>query len=329
MFLTWDNEFPGRGYRRILYNAAMYPNVPPVDQLVTLIAVDEHRSIAAAARALGFSQQTVSARVAAAEKTLGVAVFRRGINGSEPTERGRTVLDAAHDYLGATATFSRAVTAAARPDAARSLPVAVSNTVAELYFPSWAARFHRENPHVRILLRPCNSAEVCDAVASGEAVLGFVEGAEVTHGLASDVVGVDDLVLVVPASHPWAGTEVTAGQLRRTPLIMREEGSGSREIVEKVLGQVAEPAGEFGSLSAQRAAVTGMGEPTVIAARAVAAQVNSGELVRVPVRDITFRRMLRAVRPRGRDLPSADPDAATLLAIARETGGGRVGGHER
>ncbi|MGP9759182.1 LysR family transcriptional regulator [Corynebacterium sp. AOP12-C2-36] len=298
----------------------MYPHVPPVDQIATLVAVDEHRSIAAAARDLGLSQQTVSARVAAAEKTLGVVVFRRGVGGSEPTERGRTVLDAARDLLGAAGEFSRTVAATTRPDAVRSLPVAVSNTVAELYFPTWAARFHRENPAVRLLLRSRNSAEVCEAVAGGECVLGFVEGAEVSHGLASDVVGVDDLILVVPPTHPWAGTGVTAGQLRRTPLITREQGSGSREIVEAALGPLAEPAGEFGSLAAQRAAVTGMGEPTVIAARAVSAQLASGELVAVPVTGVIFRRMLRAVYPRGRPLGVGDPDAEALLRIAKVRG---------
>ncbi|AHW63298.1 Putative transcriptional regulator, LysR-family [Corynebacterium glyciniphilum AJ 3170] len=298
----------------------MYPHVPQIGQLATLVAVDERRSIAAAARDLGLSQQTVSARVAAAEKTLGVAVFRRGVGGSEPTERGRVVLTAARELLSAAGEFSRAVSATTQPDAVRSLPVAVSNTIAELYFPSWAARFHRENPTVRLQLRSRNSTEVCDAVAGGECVLGFVEGAEVSHGLASDVVGVDDLILVVPPTHSWAGSEVDAGQLRRTPLVTRERGSGSREIVEAVLGTIAEPAGEFGSLSAQRAAVTGMGEPTVIAARAVESQVSSGELVRVPVKGVTFRRLLRAVYPRGRPLGVSDPDAEALLRIAKVPG---------
>ncbi|MDN6354375.1 MAG: LysR family transcriptional regulator, partial [Corynebacterium sp.] len=36
-------------------------NIPPVDQLTTLVAVDRHRSFAAAARDLDLSQQTVSA----------------------------------------------------------------------------------------------------------------------------------------------------------------------------------------------------------------------------------------------------------------------------
>lgn len=301
----------------------MYPNVPPVDQLVTLIAVDEHRSIASAARALGFSQQTVSARVASAEKTLGVKVFQRGIAGSEPTERGRTVLDAAHEYLEAAGRFSRAAAEAARPDAARSLTVAVSNTVAELYFPSWASRFHKLNPQVRLLLRPCNSTAVSEAVAEGECPLGFVEGTAVARGLDSAVVGVDDLIVVVAASHPWARRDprvgVTVAELRRTPLIMREHGSGSREVVEDVLGTIAAPAGEFGSLSAQRAAVTGMEEPTVIAARAVARELKLGELVRVPVKDATFRRLIRAVFSRHGDL---EKDAAALLDIAREGVGG-------
>lgn len=301
----------------------MFTNIPPVDQLTTLVAVGDRRSFAAAARDLGLSQQTVSARVAAAEKTVGAAVFHRGAAGSVPTERGAVVLEAARRLLAAAGDFSRTVAEAVRVDAVRSLPVAVSNTVAELYFPLWAARFHREKPDVRLMLHSRNSAGVCASVAAGECVLGFVEGAEISHGLSSDAVGVDDLILVVPASHPWAGTQVSADDLRRTPLITREPGSGSREIVEAALGSMAAPAGEFGSLSAQRAAVTGMGEPTVIAARAVEPQVAAGELVTVPVSGVTFRRLLRAVylsSPGGRPLGERDADAEALLQIAKLPG---------
>ncbi|MGO1948538.1 MAG: LysR family transcriptional regulator [Mycobacteriaceae bacterium] len=302
----------------------MHPNIPPVDQLVTLAAVDKRRSIAAAARDLDLSQQTVSARVAAAERTLGTPVFERTTSGCLATGPGRRILDAAATYLAAAEGFSREVTRTTVPEGqtgSRILQVAVSNTIAELYFPVWAARFHRERPDVRLSMRPRNSAEVCDEVADGDCVLGFVEGAAVRHGLASTVVGVDDLVVVVPASHPWVGREVSANTLRTTPLITRERGSGSREIVENTLGRIATPAGEFGSLSAQRAAVTGMGEPTVIAERAVAEQVASGALVRVPVRGVTFRRSLRAVYPRQVTL---DEDAAALLDLARRTGGTAV-----
>lgn len=302
-------------------------NIPPVDQLTTLVAVDRHRSFAAAARDLDLSQQTVSARVAAAEKLLDTRIFERTTSGSVATEAGRAILDAASDYLNAAAEFSRKVAAATSagaasdPDAPRTLQVAVSNTIAELYFPVWAARFHRQRPNVTLSMRPCNSAEVCDAVAEGESALGFVEGAAVRHGLASTVVGVDDLIVVVPPSHPWAGREITAQALRTTPLITRERGSGSREILEKTLGTIARPAGEFGSLASQRAAVTGMGEPTVIAERAVAHQVASGALVRVPVHGVTFRRSLRAVYPRQAGRDGLDGDAEALLELARRTAG--------
>lgn len=312
----------------------MFSRVPPVDQLATLVAVDRHRSIAAAARDLDLSQQTVSARVAAAEKILGTRIFERTTSGSVATGAGRQILEAASEFLEAADAFSREVTAATsrdsgeEPDAPRTLPVAVSNTIAELYFPVWAARFHRQRPNVRLSMRPCNSAEVCDSVADGESELGFVEGAEVRHSLDSTVVGVDDLIVVVPASHPWAGKEITANALRTTPLITRERGSGSREILEYTLGTIATPAGEFGSLAAQRAAVTGMGEPSVIAERAVADQVASGVLVRVPVRGVTFRRSLRAVYPRQAGTDGLGTDAAALLELAGKTAG-TLGRHER
>ena len=62
-------------------------------QLRTLVAVTEHQSFSAAARALGTVQSNVSAHVARLEKELGVTLIDRATN--EPTEEGGVVLERA------------------------------------------------------------------------------------------------------------------------------------------------------------------------------------------------------------------------------------------
>ena len=62
---------------------------------------------------------------------------------------------------------------------------------------------------------------------------------------------------------------MTKEELQSTPLVLREQGSGTREVVADVLGTLAPPAGEFGSLGAQRTAIGALGAPGVIARRAV------------------------------------------------------------
>lgn len=294
----------------------MYPRIPDLADVAAIVAVDRHGSISAAARATGIHQQTMSARVARAEKLLGLTLFHRSPYGTETTNRGRTLIDAATGLLDAAQGFATTVTHLHDDTGPRDLTVAVSNTVAELYFPDWAARFHSSHLSVRLSMMQANSAQVCRLVEDGTAALGIVEGGPVTHSLEESVLGHDDLVVAVPADHPWAapGRAVTARELRATPLVVREPGSGTRQVVEAVLGQLTEPAGEFGSLAAQRAAISSLNSPGIIAAGAVSDQIALGRLVRVHTPGVEFRRRLRAVRRRQ---ASFQEDAAVLLAIAR------------
>lgn len=293
----------------------MYPKIPDVPQVEAMLAVDRHGSMSAAARALGVPQQTVSTRVSQAERILGVPVFLRSPYGTVATEQGRALLDASSHFLNSASTFARVVLEQRGALGSHRFPVAVSNTVAEMYFPAWAATFHRLHPESQIAMIQGNSSQVRTMVSSGEVQLGIVEGGSSLHGLEEVALGTDELILVVPTEHPWAGREVTADELRREPLVVREPGSGSREVITTVLGDLAEPAGEFGSLSAQRSAIAQLGAPGIIAADAVADHIELGRLVQVATPGLSFERPLTAVRLR-RAGDNADADA--LIAIARD-----------
>lgn len=188
-----------------------------------------------------------------------------------------------------------------------------SNTVAELDYPRWAAKYLRISPQTHLHMRQLNSQGAQRQVVQGQAELAVVEGNWVSHELHQRVLGHDELVVVVPAEHPWAQANdhghsdtkpgktasrekiVTKNELKSTPLVLREPGSGTREVVEAVLGELAPPAGEFGSLGAQRTAIGAIGAPGVIARRAVASQLATGQYVEVPVAGVKFDRPLRVV----------------------------------
>lgn len=289
----------------------MYPEVPDHAQVEALLAVEKHGSMSAAARSLGLPQQTVSARVAHAEKLMGIAVFDRSPQGVSPTPAGKAVLTAAQRYQQAVEVFGRAIARSRGEEFHRPFPVAVSHTVAELYFPGWAAVLHARRPQLSIRMRQRNSAEVRRMVLGGEIPVGIVEGGASAHGLDEQAVGHDELIVVVPPGHPWALGEVSADELRSTALIVREPGSGSRTVIEQELGELADPAGEFGSLTAQRAAITSLNAPAIMAAGAVRDHIALGRLVQVstPVR---FDRTIRLVTRRGL---AADDDIEQLREI--------------
>jgi DNA-binding transcriptional LysR family regulator len=124
-------------------------------------------------------------------------------------------------------------------------------------------------------------------------------------------------VVVVDPAHPWARRRSPVGgpELAATELIVRETGSGTREILEDGLA----PWGgirsrlELGSSAAiMEAARRGEG-PAVLSALAVAADVDAGRLVTVATDGIDLARVLRAVWPEDRPLA---PLAGRLLNVA-------------
>lgn len=294
----------------------MYPQVPDVAHLKALRAVATAGSISGAARELGIPQQTVSARIARCEKLLGLRLFLRTPTGVHPTERGEAVIAAATPLLEAAERFSEHVASLTQVDFSGSFPIAVSHTIAEIYFASWAAEFRRARPKVRIQMTQANSQKVRQLVAEGKVRLGLVEDARRANPSQAEVdLGQDTLILVVPPTHPWAQREsVSKKELQEASLVVREPGSGTRRVVEEVLGPLGPSAGEFGSLSAMRSAIISLDAPGIIAADAVREQLAAGKLVQVRTPNLDFTRRLIAVQPPGYVSDSA---AEFLIGIAQ------------
>ncbi|HIX79430.1 MAG TPA: LysR family transcriptional regulator [Candidatus Corynebacterium faecipullorum] len=311
------------------YNQRMYPTredgsegfpparrgyVPDVQTVDAVLAVARYGGMNQAAMHLNVSQQSVSTRVAKFEKQLHQRIFWRGAAGSFTTEVGSHVVRVLEGFEQALSECARGLETASGVDATEEIKLAVSHTIAELDYPRWAAAYQRSHPNTHLYMRQLNSREAQNHVVRGQAELAIVEGNWVAHELHQRVVGHDELVVVVPAEHRWAQAHdrpqgrtslasipssdvaaVTKEDVQSTPLVLREEGSGTREVVADALGTLAPPAGEFGSLGAQRTAIGALHAPGIIARRAVASQLAAGEYVEIPVVGISFDRPLRVV----------------------------------
>ncbi|SEF53566.1 DNA-binding transcriptional regulator, LysR family [Thermomonospora echinospora] len=301
--------------------------VPDLAALELLLAVVRLGSVGRAAAELEITQPAASARIRSMERRLGVALLERSPRGSRPTEAGALVAGWAAQVVEA----AQALEAGARALRERRdgrLRVVASLTVAEYLMPGWLLALHEVRPGTAVTLRTANSAAVAERVLAGEADLGFVEGIGAPAGLGGTVVATDSLVVVVAPRHPWARRRgaVTAGELAGTPLVLREQGSGTREVLDRALaafGGAAAPLLELASTTALKAAAVSGAGPVVVSELAVADEVAGGRLVAVPVADLDLRRPLRAVWPAGRR-PSGP--ARDLLSLARPSPRPRRGG---
>jgi len=212
-------------------------------------------------------------------------------------------------------------TAALRAGQGSQLQLAASLTVAEYLIPRWLGLLAADMPKTKVSLEMGNTAHVADWVSRGTAELGFIEGPRPPGRLRSRELLADELVIVVSRDHQWGRHRIpiTAQQLAATPLVLREPGSGTRDVLTEALGAhgldvIA--AMELGSTTAIKAAVAAGAGPAVLSTLAVRSELQAGQLVAVSCPDLSLQRSIRAIWAAQRP-PS--PAATRLLAIAFRT----------
>ncbi|MFI7385676.1 LysR family transcriptional regulator [Streptomyces sp. NPDC049813] len=289
--------------------------VPELGALELLLAVARLGSLGGAARELGITQPAASSRIRSMERQLGLALVDRSPRGSRLTDTGALVTDWARRVVEAAEQFD-AGTQALRDRRDSRLRVAASMTIAEYLLPRWLIALRAERPDTAVSLLAGNSATVAERLLGGEADLGFVEGVAVPAGLDAAVIAHDHLIVVTAPSHPWARRRraLTATELADTPLILREEGSGTRQVLDAALGGLARPLIELSSTTAVKAAAVSGAGPSVLSELAVGEELAARRLVRIPLEGVRLARDLRAVWPTGH--PPVGP-ARDLLGLTR------------
>lgn len=290
---------------------------PDLIALELLVSTAELGSLGRAASRHGMSQSAVSQRMTQLERTLGIGLLRRSRTGTTLTPAGEQVAAMAHRVLREMRALTAGASALAAEQGAR-LRVAASLTVAEYLLPGWLSALHRESPDVVLAVAVSNSTRVLAQVRDQSADVGFVEGNQGRDdGLAAATLRSDCLAVVVHPGHRWAQRPgpVTGPELAAADLIVREPGSGTRQVLDRALNSWggAHSWLELGSTATILAAARRGDGPAVLSALAIAEDVDAGRLVPVQTEGIDLSRVLRAVWPSDRPLV---PLARRLLNLA-------------
>lgn len=288
-------------------------HVPDLRALELLVVVARTGSLSAAAAELGITQQAASSRIRTAEALVGAPLLTRTRRGSALTQTGDLVVHWATRVIDAAEQLDAGI-AALRQDRRAQLTIAASLTIAEYLLPGWLVAFRAHQATLGVArteftMTATNSERVVELVASEAADLGFVEGPEPPSGLRHRLIGVDELVVVVGPSHPWAqrsSRRITAATLASTPMVVRETGSGTRTVLERALRDltVAPPALELASTAAVRSAVAAGAGPAALSEHAVRDDIASGRLTPINVTGLDLSRRLHAAWTRGTTPPA-------------------------
>ncbi|MEU0006652.1 LysR family transcriptional regulator [Streptomyces sp. NPDC006314] len=201
-----------------------------LQQMRYVVAVAETRNFTRAAERCFVVQSSLSHRIAALERELGVQLFARSSRRVELTSAGAAFLAGARECLAA-ADRAAADAAAATGVVRGRLAVGVIVTTAAVDVPELLQRYRTQHPDVRVVLRSGRSDELAAAVRNGDldiAFLGLPEG-ERPSGVETVVLDHDEHVLVVPAGHRLAGSsEVTLREIAEETFVDFVRGTPGR-----------------------------------------------------------------------------------------------------
>lgn len=299
---------------------------PDLAELILFDAVARRRSLSAAARELGVSQQAASARLRALERRLGLVLVTRSHSGAALTQAGAALLDSVRGVLDASTRLGE-VLAGLQGGGGRSLAIGASQTIASHLLPAWLLRLRerqvaRGQGPTETVLRMGNSEDVMRLVREGSIDVGFIETPLIPRDLGTRVVSRDRLVAVVPAGHPWSNrADVPLAELAASSLVVREAGSGTRvayeEAVRAALGrEPAPPVVVLSTEAAVKSAVAGGLGPAVLSELTVIDDVHLGRVGAVPISGADLSRPLTALWRGGeRDLFGAARDLVEVSAL--------------
>jgi DNA-binding transcriptional LysR family regulator len=259
-----------------------------LEQLRVFVAVAERLHMTQGAAAMNMTQSAASAAIQALEARIGMPLFNRVGRRIELTDAGRTLLPEARAILGRVGVAEQVLADLGGLDRGR-LSLWASQTIAGYWLPPSIVRFRRAHPKVAVSLAIGNTTEVARAVSDGEADLGFVEGLVDDPLLACIDVGTDQLVMVTAAGAVEDPTRADAADLARFDWVLREQGSGTRQVFETAIRAYGfEPNQlsivlELPSNEAVRGAVEAGAGATVISRLVVEAGLAAGRLVELPI----------------------------------------------
>ncbi len=274
-------------------------------QLAALLAVADHGTFSAAARALHTVQSNVSTHVARLERELGVVLVDR--SNSTVTEEGRVVVERARRIRGELEALTSDV-ASMHDEISGSARVGVIGTTARWLVPLVLDRLSKEHPQVRLVVVDATTSMLLPQLGRGEIDLAVVNLPTEDPEVIEEPLFDEDRVMIAPKDHPLADREeLTLVEMADHELLLAAVGTVFRaelDIAAAAAGVTLRPKAEIDGLRlVATLAFQGFGAAIVPASAAPDWLLALGPWKRIPIAGMSPRSVGLVRRRRG--LPSA------------------------
>lgn len=287
--------------------------------------VAEHEHITRASEELILSQPAVTKIIQSLEHETGLELIERHGRRIVLTHAGHVLHSYARRMFALEREMEEAL-AALQDVEAGEIKLAANTTTGVYLLPPIVARYRELYPQVSLHIDILNSHEIIEQTVNWTLDFGLVEGDPSTlpSGLHVDVFAQDELVLVVAPDHRWSGLdELSPESLREEELLLREQGSGIREVIEHALllhrVQVRPLFTLPDNEAIKQMVKSGVGA-AIVSALAVQRELISGDLIRIQITGVDLRPQLSLVRRTDKQLSRAAQAFCALLQSADELG---------
>lgn len=199
--------------------------------------VAQQLSFTAAARALYISQPAVTRHINELEKNIQKPLFHRHGNRISLTKEGELLLTFIRKIMSLYEEFDTEIKAL-QNTLSGQLKVGASTTVAQYLLPAILAQFKKVHPQTQLFLQNANTREIEQRVSEQKIDIGIIEGQALNPLLHYEPFIKDEIVLVTRADNQkWRKGIIKVEKLKELPLVLREKGSGTLEVVLEALNE--------------------------------------------------------------------------------------------
>lgn len=287
-----------------------------IKDLKIFVEVFKSRSVTAASKTLGIPQPSVSRTISDIEDHYDIRLFERIQKRIIPTQEGEKFYQFALHLIEYYNRMEKCLISSERHEVIR---IGASIKLGNELMPKLITEFSRMNPGVKCYVKITNQATMEKKLLSNELDLAFCENLLDPNQFVCSKFGEDKLIVVLPKGHELLKKQsIVLEDILDYPLLVREEGSGSRELLKNVLrahGLTAKPMWESISTDAILKAVHRNIGISILPASLVSKHIQKGELCTVPLEGNPFIHNLYIVSHKEKYLSDNMKD---LIQMARE-----------
>jgi LysR family transcriptional regulator, transcriptional activator of the cysJI operon len=197
--------------------------------------VAKNLSFTKAANELFITQPAITKNIQALENELGLRLFNRKGNRIYLTAEGLVLLEHVEKVFNLELKLEDSLNSF-KENPSGSFRLGASTTIAQYVIPPVLAKFHNKFPDIKLSMFTGNTEQIAESLLRGEIDLGIVEGRIKNKDIHYLKFIPDELVAITGAKNTVVkANEITVEKLAALPLVLRERGSGTLDVIEYAL----------------------------------------------------------------------------------------------